>query len=295
LDTFDLYTFSIGFTMLPLNMNLRETHSVGVNTREWMVSAQACPALARYNIHLTGVSETKFGFEFIRNDPPMSQLMACVSGEGEVLVNDSWKTCTEGGAYLTPPNALHAYRTPKDGAWTVCWVMFGERGQRAPVIQSNAPVLVRLDPRPLLSAINGLYWESVGGNEPAVMHHYVELIQLLVARATQPWHSDDRLWRLWEKVDADLGRNWTLKDLGKLACMSGEHLRRLCQKQTGRSPLEQVTFLRMRRAASLLSTTPYKVETISHTVGYENSFAFSTAFKRWMGRSPSEYRAAGKS
>jgi AraC-like DNA-binding protein len=276
-----------------VNMNLRETHSIGGNTKEWMVSHRACPALSRYNIVLTGISEAKHGFEFNRLTPDMSQLLACVSGRGDVLIGGAWKPCTEGLAYLTPPNVTHAYHALKDETWHLCWVSFGEGGRRAPIVSSPQPVLVRLDPRPLLAAIQGLYWESVGSNEPAVIHHCVELIQLFVSRATQPWQTDDRLWRLWEKVDANLNHPWTLRELARLACMSGEHLRRLCHKQTERSPVEQVTFLRMRRAATLLSSTPHKIESISHTVGYENSFAFSTAFKRWMGRSPSEYRAAG--
>jgi hypothetical protein len=130
------------------------------------------------------------------------------------------------------------------------------------MIAAREPQLMRVDPRPLRSAITGLYQETVGGAESAMMYHWVELIHLLVTRMAQPWRSDDRLWRVWEAVDADLARPWALRDLAKLACVSGEHLRRLTQKQFGRSPLEQVTYLRMRKAAALLSSTPQKIETI---------------------------------
>ena len=59
----------------------------------------------------------------------------------------------------------------------------------------------------------------------------------------------------------------------------------------GRSPGQHVIYLRMKRAAELLVTTPGKVEAISAAVGYETPFAFSATFKRWLGCSPSEYRA----
>jgi len=80
-----------------------------------------------------------------------------------------------------------------------------------------------------------------------------------------------------------------LERLARLAHMSTEHLRRLCRRQLGRSPMHQVIFLRMRRAAELLATTDEKVETIAAAVGYQNPFAFSNTFKKWTGWRPSEF------
>ena len=72
--------------------------------------------------------------------------------------------------------------------------------------------------------------------------------------------------------------------------MSQEHLRRLSRQQLGRSPIQQITHLRMRRAVSLLASTGDKVETIAREVGYENPFTFSNAFKRWTGLTPARWR-----
>ena len=89
---------------------------------------------------------------------------------------------------------------------------------------------------------------------------------------------------------ARLGENWTAESLAKLAGCSTEHLRRLCHQLLGRTPMHQVTYLRMRHAANLLETRNDKIETISRAVGYENPFAFSNTFKKWIGWRPSEYR-----
>jgi AraC-like DNA-binding protein len=273
---------------------LRETHHVGANTREWMVGMSACPALATYHIRLAGISEAKHGFEFVRVKPGISQILACLGGIGEVLVGDAWAPCREGEAYITPAGMLHAYHAVPGSDWRVCWVTFEEGVDHPPVIVTATPVLARCDPRPLHDAINGLYRESVGPSELAHLNHWVELIQLQVSRLVKPFHTDERLWRLWEAIDADLDHHWTLSELSERAQLSGEHLRRLCQKHLGRSPLEHVTFLRMRRAATLLASTPRKVEAIAASVGYENAFAFSTAFKRWMKLSPSAYRGLNR-
>ena len=122
------------------------------------------------------------------------------------------------------------------------------------------------------------------------MHHWVELIQTYVLRFAQPWRMDERLSLLWERVAERLPEEWTLHDLAHLAHMSEEHLRRLCTQQLGRSPMRQVTYLRMRRAAELLATTNAKIESIALEVGYQNPFVFSTTFKKWIGWRPSEHR-----
>jgi AraC-like DNA-binding protein len=54
--------------------------------------------------------------------------------------------------------------------------------------------------------------------------------------------------------------------------------------------MRYVTLLRMRHAAALLASDSYSVEDVARQVGYENAFAFSTAFKRLMGDSPTGYR-----
>jgi len=47
----------------------------------------------------------------------------------------------------------------------------------------------------------------------------------------------------------------------------------------------------MRRAASLLTGSERRIDAIATAVGYENAFAFSTAFKRHMKKTPSAYRS----
>ena len=91
-------------------------------------------------------------------------------------------------------------------------------------------------------------------------------------------------------VEKDLARDWKLDELAEISCVSTEHLRRLCKKQLGRSPVQQVTYLRMRRAVEYLASTPDKVEAVARSVGYDNPYTFSNAFKRWTGKRPMDYR-----
>ena len=72
--------------------------------------------------------------------------------------------------------------------------------------------------------------------------------------------------------------------------MCQEKLRLLCHKETAKSPMAQVTYLRMRYAADLLTQDDLNVQQIGFLVGYENPFNFSLAFKRLHGLSPTHFR-----
>jgi len=91
-------------------------------------------------------------------------------------------------------------------------------------------------------------------------------------------------------VASRLGDSWTLAQLAREAGYSNEHLRRLCRRQLGRSPMHQVSYLRMRHAAERLTVTEQTIEAIALEVGYQNPFVFSNAFTKWIGWRPSEYR-----
>jgi transcriptional regulator GlxA family with amidase domain len=123
-----------------------------------------------------------------------------------------------------------------------------------------------------------------------VIQHWTDLIHQYVSRFTHHDAHPDTLSVLWERVTANLASAWCLDRLAREAGYSGEHLRRMCQARLGRSPMQQVSFLRMRRAAELLTSTELTIEAVAREVGYENPFVFSNAFTKRIGWRPSEYR-----
>ena len=163
------------------------------------------------------------------------------------------------------------------------------------MVGGDAPRLVDVDPRGLWAGIEGLHREAIGPGEPSMLDRWVQLIEAHAARILDPHHDRDPLWRLWAAMTSDLAADWSLERLAEHAWFSAEHVRRLCLRHTGRSPVEHVTHLRMARAAALLESTPMKIAAVAEAVGYTNPFAFSTAFRRAKGTSPAAWRAAGRS
>ena len=262
------------------------------DNRSWLAGAPVCSLLATHHMAHLGRMWASPDFEVIRAEASGTFALIGLDGTGETLIDGTWRDVKPGQICLLPAFAHTGIRSKGTGTWKFAWVRYKESRETSPILSTNSPVLQNGDVDRLRCAITGLSGEvnAKSGAESGMLHHWVELIQGLVTQAARPYQDDDRLWRVWRKVENDLAYPWTLKDLAGIACMSEEHLRRLSRQQLGRSPVQHVTYLRIRRAVGLLTASNDKVETIAQAVGYESPFTFSNAFKRWTGKRPSDYR-----
>jgi AraC-like DNA-binding protein len=84
----------------------------------------------------------------------------------------------------------------------------------------------------------------------------------------------------------------TLQELAEELCVSQRTLRRRLDA-LGTSYNQILEDVRRELAIRYLSTTPWTTEQIAQSLGYSDSANFRQAFKRWTGKSPRDYRAAG--
>ena len=83
---------------------------------------------------------------------------------------------------------------------------------------------------------------------------------------------------------------WTVTELAQHACLSRSAFAERFSAVLGEPPLTYLTRHRMRLAARHLSSTALPVSKVTDLVGYASEAAFSQAFKRVYGASPSVWR-----
>ena len=272
------------------------------DSRAWLASAPVCPELGRHRIRHLAVAEMPAPFEIVRTRLGGSYFLACFGGEGQVLLDGRWTNCRPGQAVLLPQGTLQAFHTSPGHRWDICWVRYQEKSGQQPLTSAQTPIMAQFDPGALRLAILGLFHEcqSVdhgtstgqklhGGIDSPAINYWVDLIHHYVLRFAAPRRLDSRIGELWEHVAANLADPWTITGMAHSVHLSEKQLQRLCLKELGRTPKQQLIWLRMQRAAELLSELGSKIETIANRVGYANPFVFSTTFKRVMGWSPSDY------
>ncbi|MDO4270267.1 MAG: response regulator [Eubacteriales bacterium] len=84
----------------------------------------------------------------------------------------------------------------------------------------------------------------------------------------------------------------TLDEVAGAVGMSPNYFSALFKQNEGRSFISYLTGVRLDRAKRLLESGDHRSYEVSYQCGYENPTYFSTIFKRHVGVSPSEYRAA---
>ncbi|BBI31987.1 AraC family transcriptional regulator [Cohnella abietis] len=81
-----------------------------------------------------------------------------------------------------------------------------------------------------------------------------------------------------------------LEGLAELVFLAPNYLRNLFKQETGRTPVEYLTHIRLGKAKEMLLTEPYTIGEIAEKIGYPDIHHFSKLFKKFEGLSPKHYR-----
>lgn len=83
--------------------------------------------------------------------------------------------------------------------------------------------------------------------------------------------------------------NITRKRLAEIAGVSTDYYSRMFKRETGKSPMEYLTDIRIKKAEQLLIHSDEKLSTVANKVGFNDEFYFSRKFKAMKGCSPTIY------
>jgi transcriptional regulator GlxA family with amidase domain len=91
-------------------------------------------------------------------------------------------------------------------------------------------------------------------------------------------------------IEQEAHRDLTLHDIAVRASVSVRTLNRRFQAETGQTPMQWLTGVRVRHAQQLLESTAFGVERIGREVGFTSAANFREQFRRLTGVAPLNYR-----
>ncbi|MEU5048893.1 AraC family transcriptional regulator [Streptomyces sp. NPDC021096] len=176
-----------------------------------------------------------------------------------------------------------------------------------PLLDALPPIAV-VRPDPGLSALLDLITAEVEHDEPGQQVVLDRFLDLLLVRALRTWFAhpgatpppgyralaDPDIGHVLRRLHEEPARPWTVASLAGEAGMSRTAFARRFSALVGRPPLAYLTDWRMTLAADRLRAPRATVTAVAKEVGYADGFAFSAAFKRVRGVSPSAHRAASR-
>ncbi len=219
---------------------------------------------------------------------------------------------------FVPAPAVHL--DPNDVAGRRNELRYGERGG-PPDMRSlggsflfdcaNPQLLVSLLPRVVhvqqskrLSMLVAMVGEESADQPPGSDYALSRLVELLLIEAMRSTTAgsappgllrglgDERLARALKLMHAQVDRAWTVDRLAKAAALSRSAFFDRFTRTVGVAPMEYLLSWRMELAKQMLRGEGLAVSEVAERVGYGSASAFSVAFSRHTGQSPSQFARA---
>ncbi len=152
---------------------------------------------------------------------------------------------------------------------------------------NGSPIMMRMLERAVKSCLNPHEYSSL------ILHSSVmEFITRLLENFDHGEHEILSLEINMAKqyMENNLTTYFPLDDVADACGLSLPTLKRRFKKETGVPPYEYMMRLKVLHAAELLKNSRADITTIAYDLGFSSSQHFATAFKKWMSKSPRQYR-----
>lgn len=274
----------------------RQQVTLGEGTRQQFLPLHLgmTAPLAEAGVVLAGKSRFRPGMEIRREGHGFHLVFYSLSGGCRLEAGGGRRRIGPGECWFLPAAAGHAYGVDR-GSWHSLWFHL-RAGPRWQGVGETPQALEDLSPG-MEGLFDGLLYE--GRNQfpdsEAAGRRYAELLVRLLRRQLGHRGASGaqlaKLERIWAEVETELEAPWNLAGIAARAGISSVHLHRVMADFYGVSPGALLRRLRMQHARELLLQTRESIGSISEAVGYECPFAFSKAFRRETGVSPTRFRA----
>ncbi len=223
-------------------------------------------------------------------------LLHCVEdGEGIFIINDITHTVKKGDVFYIPPHVMTYYESSKNNPWIYKWVSIkGEDVEKyfnyagltpeTPVKKAGRKLSERMD-----AIINCLRF---GMDELMQTSAIYAFLSELSGNTQQKEISKSLQYveKCEEYLEQYLYKKVTVTELSKYVNIDRSYLTAIFKKHRGMSPQKYIIENKLKKACEFLKSTDYDITYIAQSVGYEDPFVFSHAFKKVIGMSPREYR-----
>ncbi len=226
---------------------------------------------------------------------PDFAIWGILEGSGKLTQNGESHMLKPGYCFLfSPQDQIEAEQDPLDplSLFAVRFEILDTNGEPIPThqlelqrnpIQTSAPASLEA------IANLALAWDPENEIERQIQDHALRMLLLVIADAAHP-SFDDRIAKASTLIDSDLGRKWTLEELGDSSGLSPSQFSRLFSKQYGEPPIRNLINRRMKEAKRLVLETNLSLHEISAQLGYENQSFFERQFLKRVGFAPEALR-----
>lgn len=210
-----------------------------------------------------------------------------VSGQGYFDIGKNHYSVKAGDIFVIPPYVETHYWANKQDPWSYVWIGFTAKGE----------LPVRLDDITHCPQAARIFeemekCESFENGRSAFLSG--KLWELFSYLAEQQPKEQDPLEAVLDCIHTEFTHPLTVQELAQRVNLDRSYLTTLFTQRFGVSPGKYLLAHRMKFAAKLLTANEKNVSVTAISVGYNDIYTFSRAFKQYYGISPQEYAKRNK-
>ena len=270
---------------------IKDALDIGPSCYERFIKSSTLSEMKSLEIELAGCSNLSGRYCVARTLPPDHTLFYTLSGQGKLITEDTVYELTPNTLAILPAkNAFEVSIAAKH--WDIFWINLANTKRWKHLATNHAMVFQNQKLEALHLAMELLFVETNRALREGlvpILSHYLRTALSGQAQHQKP-DTNERLTKLFNEVEKRLQFQWSIEAMCDYVHYSPPHLHRLCQATYGRSPIQQLIYLRIERSKNLLRNTQWPISHIANYVGYSNIFNFSKRFRKSESMSPSQFR-----
>jgi AraC family transcriptional regulator of arabinose operon len=243
-----------------------------------------------------GIIKCEEGARKTRYVSPNNYIFFVLSGKGHC----GKQRIQKGAGFFVRKNAYVDYTPSADAALTLAYFSIGQMDDSHALMSGDsdsARSFIVIDEEFALKIVSSLLpageYKSLGESfDAAAAELLLSLVSVSKNATVKPRSGKQYVDAAIKIIDDNYNRELKVENIAEELCIDRKYLRNLFSQHLGMSTMDYIMKVRMDRARDLLSNSDVSVTLVANSVGYGDVLAFSKAFKRACGCSPTEFRAA---
>ena len=243
-----------------------------------------------------GIIKCEEGARKTRYVSPNNYIFFVLSGKGHC----GKQRIQKGAGFFVRKNAYVDYTPADDAPLTLAYFSINEMNDSQALMSGDsesARSFIVIDDEFALKIVNtllpsGEYKSLSESFDAASAELLLSLVSVSKNATVKPRSGKQYVDAAVKIIDDNYNRELKVEAIADELRIDRKYLRNLFSQHLGMSTMDYIMKVRMDRAKDLLSTSDISVTLVANSVGYADVLAFSKAFKRITGCSPSEFRAA---
>ena len=226
-----------------------------------------------------------------------------VDGKGKFTIDGITTQLKTGDMFILPKGKVAFYQADGEHPWTYLWVGFS--GSKAENILSKTQLLDHyfchstLESKVLDQIVKLTQFRDQKLDDVTELQLTAELYKLLAflmkefpskAMSDSSILIQSYIKQVKKTIHTQYGNPLKISEIAKKLNLNRSYLYKIFKEETDYSLKDYLIQIRMEKSADLLTRTTFHISEIANAVGFPDALAFSKAFKKHFGQSPSHYR-----